>query len=176
MIGFGSDDRLLLQNSNFLCFPWTKVFPYCVSDLVFGKANLWTCQTDCGPFLRKTICTLIFGNQIRDQEEEAFLCIIWYIYITLLNSIPHTLHFLCHIELIANEKQKNFSWWSSFFRICCRIQWWKKKIPISPTNLLQPGIPRKWSYFFCTFFGPAHVGVRLHLEFLTSLIWTFHSL
>ena len=148
MIGFGSDDRLLLQNSNFLCFPWTKVFPYCVSDLVFGKANLWTCQTYCAPFLRKTICTLIFGNQIRDQEEEAVLCIIWYIYITLLNSIPHTLHFLCHIELIANEKQNNFSWWSSFFRICCRIQCWKKKIPISPTNLLQPGIPSKWSYFF----------------------------
>ena len=40
MIGFGSDDRLLLQNSNFLCFPWTKVFPHFCIRLSFWKGQL----------------------------------------------------------------------------------------------------------------------------------------
>ena len=38
------------------------------------------------------------------------------------------------------------------------------------------GHPEQMKLFFFTFVGPAHVGVRLHLEFLTFLIWTFQSI
>ena len=56
-------------------------------NLTNGKLNKWRSKTVhqikpityCGPILWKTICILIHGNQIRDQEQEAVLCILWYI-------------------------------------------------------------------------------------------------